>query len=129
MVLFLLDLIAHSAKDLPEYFVYDDACHLLRYLINRKFDKKSERGKILLNKTHVMDKFHMHNHSDAWCTEHCDPNDIEDLQNTNSSVCEEINFWLKGFKHIVKHLSFVRFHFFMFIILNNYNLHQLNKYQ
>ena len=127
-MLFFLDLIEHSVVELPKYFVYDDACHLKRYLTNRKLNTKSSRGKFLFNKIHIIDKFHMHNHSDPWCIKHCNPHDIDDLLNTNSTVCEEVNFWLAGFKNIVKNLNFVRFHFFMYIILNNYNIQHLKKY-
>ena len=51
--------------------------------------------------------------------------DNKELENVNSMVCEEINFWLSGFKHNVKHMNYLRVNFFYFIILNIHNKYQL----
>ena len=94
VVLFYLDLIEYSCCELPIYFIYDDACHLRKYISNYDFKDKSIRSKVLFEKHHYIDKFHMHNHVDKWCKANCDPNEIDDLNNVNTVVCEEVNYWL-----------------------------------
>ena len=34
----------------------------------------------------------------------------------NTVVCEQFNFGLGGFKYMVKHINYHRFHFFLFIM-------------
>jgi len=129
VTLYYLDIIS-SAQQQPEIFLYDDACHLRKYIEKRDFTNKSKRASVLQNKQHFIDKFHIHNHVDPWCLKNCNPQNIEELNAINTVVCEQINYWLGGFKHTLKHMNYERFHFFLFIILNNYNnekLKHLNK--
>jgi hypothetical protein len=127
VVLFYLDLIEKSNKDLPEYFIYDDACHVKKYLDTRKDLMSSDRGQKLLNKKHFIDKLHFSNHKDPWCIENCDPFKEKNLENVNTVVSEEINYWLSGFKYILKHMNFSRYHFFLFVILDKYNSLKIKK--
>jgi hypothetical protein len=36
-------------------------------------------------------------------------------------VVEQINYWLGKYKFKLKHMSYERFHFFIYIIFNEYN--------
>jgi len=104
---------------LIEYFIYDDACHIKKFLNKRKF--KTERGIALSLKKHFLDKLHFSNHIDKWCLENCNPYNERALDKVNTVVCEQFNFWLGGFKYMVKHMNYHRFHFFLFIMFNFYN--------
>lgn len=129
VVLFYLDLIEESKNNLPDIFIYDDACHLKKFisLPKKDFKSKSVRSKILLNKKHVIDRFHFNGHKDAWCKLNCNPNDVPELKDINTSVCEQLNFWLGGYKFMLKHMNYARFHFFLYVILNKYNLEVLKS--
>ena len=127
VVLFYLDLIDKSSSELPGIFCYDDACHLKKFLINRKIETLSERGKQLSNKTHLIDKFHIYNHKDPYCLKNCNPYDYKEMDKLNSVVCEEINFWAGKFKYILKHMNYYRFHFYLYIIFNLYNKEKLKN--
>jgi hypothetical protein len=42
-------------------------------------------------------------------------------------VCEQINFWLGGFKYAMKHMNVYRYNFFLYIILNELNNVKINN--
>ena len=132
VVLFYLDLISWSSK-LPQFFIYDDACHLKQYINNKtnnntkKFKKFTERTNILCEKTHVIDKMHILNHKAEWCLKNCNPYLIDDLNEINTVSCEQTNFWAGKFKHCTKHLNYARFSFFLYIIFEEYNNQKLKR--
>jgi len=119
-----LDILSIVQKQ-PEIFLYDDACHLRKYIEKRDFKNKTIRACELQKKKHFIDKFHIHNHVDPWCLDNCNPCQVEELKGINTVVCEQINYWLGEFKHMLKHMNFERYLFFLFIILNNYNIEKL----
>ena len=103
--------------------MYDDACHVLKFLNKRKKKiENSERGKILIKKKHFIDKLHISNHKDPWCLTHCNPNNENELNGINTVVSEQFNFWCSGFKYMMKHMNYQRFHFFIFIMFDFYNI-------
>jgi hypothetical protein len=114
-----MDLIDITNNKLPKYFLYDDACHLLKYMINNKLNEKTKRGKLLARHKHFVDKLHIQNHTNLWCLKYCHPSDERDLDNVNTVVCEQLNFWLSRFKHMTKHMSYNRFFFFFTLFLIN----------
>ena len=69
----------------------------------------------------MVDKLHIQGHKEAWCNAHCHPKNWTELQGTNTVVCEQVNYWLGGFKWIMRHQNVDRFNFFLYIILNEYN--------
>ena len=61
---------------------------------------------IILSKTKVLvDRFHFKTHTDDYCGKNNDPDSIKELDNTNTSVCEQTNYWFGGYKHILKHMN------------------------
>jgi tmRNA-binding protein len=121
VTLYYCDLIGNAACELSEFFIYDEACHLLKYLKDNKINETTSRDKKLCTKRHYVDKLHIKNHTDNWCLYNCDPNKVPELSELNTVVCEQINFWLSRFKYIVKHMNFVRYQFFLFNILSMHN--------
>ena len=106
----------------PDIIVYDDACHLEKYVqASNKFKRDSQRAQLLLQRTIVCDRFHFLLHKDKWCKENCDPDKIKELIGINTSVCEETNLWFGNFKHAVKHMNFERYNFFLFNLADEYN--------
>ena len=43
---------------------------------------------------------------------------IRDLDNAQTMICEQRNFWISGYKHNVNHMNQYRFHFFIALFLN-----------
>lgn len=119
-----------ETSERPEIIVYDDACHLSKYIQNSNlFIRKSERAKILSNCIIVCDRFHFLTHVDKWCQKNCNPDLIPELEDVNTSVCEETNLWFGRFKHAFKHMNYQRFHFLLYILSNEYNKFKLVDYQ
>ena len=127
VVIYYLDLISNCDTELPEYFIYDDACHVKRFVEKRNFSKISSRASILFHKKHYIDKLHFLNHKDAWCEKNCNPNKVDDLKNINTVVQEQINYWAGGYKHMLKHMNYYRFNFFLYIIFDVFNTNKLEK--
>jgi hypothetical protein len=57
----------------------------------------------------------------APCREIYAPSLIRDLDNAQTMICEQRNFWIGGFKHNVKHMNQYRFTFFFYIIFSYFN--------
>jgi len=74
---------------------------------------------------HFIDKLHISNHKDPWCLTNCDPCKERELDGINTVACEKFNFWGDGFKHMVKHMNYPRFHFFLFVMFDFYNKQKL----
>lgn len=83
------------------------------------FYRDSDRSQILMSTIYIVDRFHFENHAltDTYCMEHCDASKYEELEKINTSVSEEINYWLSGYKFLLKHMNYERFHFLLFIFL------------
>jgi hypothetical protein len=63
----------------PQYFLYDNACNLKRYLKRRINKHSTDRMKNMKNIRFVVDKLHMAGHKEDWCKLHCDPARFPDL--------------------------------------------------
>ena len=115
---------------IPQYLVYDDACRLRRFIENRLSDETRETSRldnITPNKIiYVVDKLHIQGHTETWCHENCHPRLFPELERINTVVCEQINFWLGGYKHIMKHMNEIRYNFYLYIIFNEYNNIKIN---
>ncbi len=109
---------------IPYYILYDDACHLAKWVTNKSsnnFDNTTDRGRILATKNIVCDRFHFKTHKDSWCKDRCDPDLFAGLTGVNTSVTEQINFWFGGFRYALKHMSYERYHFMLYILSDEYN--------
>lgn len=124
---FLLDFIEQSYHK-PSILIYDNACKVSKYSENHSA-KNTERSIHLDKMEHVIDKFHFKNHTEPDCKKYCNPHSLSVLNNLNTSVCEQTNFWFGRYKHMLKSMKLVRFHFFIFTILNEYNTAKFNGLQ
>ena len=110
--------------DIPNYLIYDDACRLRRFIENRNSNLPCNNriAKITPDKIrYVVDKMHIKGHSEQWCLENCHPKLFPELDNVNTVVCEQTNFFVDNYKHILKYMNFLRFNFFLYIVLNEFN--------
>jgi hypothetical protein len=105
---------------IPKYIIYDDACHLQPFC-EARINQNIKKSLHFDNKKYVVDKLHMKGHTGVGCRQNNDPPLFPELDDCNTVVCEQVNFWLGKFKHILKHMSFFRFNFFLYIILDVYN--------
>ncbi|VDI47870.1 Hypothetical predicted protein [Mytilus galloprovincialis] len=74
--------------------VYDDACHLKKF-VNKRYP--NERISSLKLKC---DRVHFKNHVDEWCLENCDPNKEILLENVNTETMEQLFSWLSSFSYM-----------------------------
>ena len=81
--------------------------------------------KILVIKFAV-DKLHIQGHKENWCLKNCHPKLFPELNDVNTVICEQINYWLGSYKYMMKHMNVNRFNFFLYIILNEYNKLKIN---
>lgn len=120
---FLLDLIEHL-KDFKKWFIYDNACHLKKYM-KKSMSLTTDRAIKLSQVQFVIDRLHIKNHVDAECKKTYNANLYSELKAINTVVCEETNFWFSRYKYIAKHMNSERYFFFIYIILNTYNEEKL----
>ena len=105
-----------------EDLIYDDNCHLARYVLKLgKNIADNEVTQQLAKMRKSIDKFHFGNHVDMWCKENCNPYDVKALDNVNTEVCEQ------QFNHINKHrnvkaMNQPNFFLFWLYILDLHNL-------
>lgn len=126
-VTFCLDTFQYMINT-PNYVVYDLGCKLKKYIENENnILNETERLKALKMKNIVVDRFHFEKHSitDQICRNFCDANKYSDLNEVNTSVCEEINFWFSKYKHIIKHMNRTKQYFYLYNILDEFNYSQL----
>ena len=111
VVFFLLQLFSQSTTLLSELvaLVYDDMCHLRKYLDLRQ--TKNPLYEQILNKWLAVDRLHIRNHKLkvknsnglTYCGKYCDPysDDLKRvLLGLNTMVCEETFRWFSRFKVI-----------------------------
>jgi len=109
-------------KNPPNFLVYDNGNKLETFLQNKlKAESNTERANILLQKTFIVDRFHILNHKDSEGRQKCDANNFDELNNVNTETCEKINNWLSWYKQSIKYLNYPRFIFYLFNILNDRN--------
>ena len=102
----------------PDVLVYDDACHLAMYLLNRlgRFGK-SILAVWLVKVVKValcVDRFHWRNHTGAFCKRNVNPKKCRALGPRSNTEAAEITFsWLARMKHIFKGMNEARFMFTM----------------
>lgn len=80
--------------------------------------------------TFAVDKLHIQGHKEDLCLHKYHPNKFQELKEVNTVICEQINFKLGRFKHILRHMNAERFYFYMYIILNEMNrVHSEGRFQ
>ena len=55
------------------------------------------------------------------CAKYCDPHLYPLIMKLNTVVVEHINSWAGHFKHSTKHINWLRFTFFLYVIFDFYN--------
>ena len=101
--------------------VYDDACHLKPHCDARVKEGKSDRVKIFSQISFVVDKLHIKGHVGDICKNTVHPDLFPELDESNTVVCEQINFTVGRHKHPIKHMNRDRFHFFLYILFDMLN--------
>ena len=81
---------------MPQYIIYDDACHLKKFVQKRVKENPTDRLVEFNKYPFIVDKLHIQGHVDPWCLANCNPKDHADLKGCNTMVCKQINFFLGG---------------------------------
>ena len=113
----------------PPFIVYDDACHLKRYIDGRTLITWSDRLNSFQARSFAVDKMHIKGHTEKWCHDNCHPKLFPQLKDANTMVCEQVNAWLKNYKFIVKYMNAERFNFYLYSLFNEYNKIKLSNKQ
>lgn len=108
-----------KGTNFPKYFVYDNACNMMKFCQTRT--QTSDRANILGKIKYVVDKLHIKGHVGEFCHSHCHPDLFPELKELNTVVCEQKNFWLGRYKYSLKHMNSYRYNFFLYIICDEYN--------
>lgn len=58
---------------------YDDGCHLRKYCRNPVRANLTTAATTMGKWNIVIDKMHFSGHTDAWCKENCNPNNVKEL--------------------------------------------------
>lgn len=101
--------------------LYDDCCHLKAFSEKKENAEQNEITQYFATLGKHVDRFHFRNHVDPWCMENCNPENVPELKNVNTQVCEQL------FKKINSHKNCKSFNeprFFMFFIYQ-FDMHNL----
>ena len=125
--LFLYTIFMEHGLPPPEVLVYDDACHLSMFLINRlgRFGR-SILAAFLLSYHRVkiaVDKLHWKNHTGLFCRRNNNPYKIQALDRAKTERCEETFQWLSKSKHFYRHMNEARFMFTMLRMMHHRNVY------
>jgi hypothetical protein len=122
VMLYILRMFEHLPPPLhgeaSRIVLFDDMCHLLRWA-TRQRSKHPGIERFVSEFQHFVDRFHFEkNHVGAWCTQHVNPRDMPDMPGpdgtavpVNSSVMEQRNRHISGFKYACRNLNKARFAF------------------
>ena len=113
----MLKIIQFQIGQFPKYICYDNSCQLQKFCVNRA--NHTDKSRFFDEYTYIIDRLHVKGHV-ARCREIYPPNLIRELDNAQTMICEQRNFWISGYKHNVKHMNQYRFHFF-YIIFTYFN--------
>ena len=102
--------------------VYDDGC---RFDLFKNNIFKTNRAKYLDDMDFIVDRLHIQGHV-LDCQEKYHPKLFPYLLNKNTQVCEQANYWLSKFKYMCKHMSSLRFNFFLFTMCDMWNYIKLD---
>ncbi len=97
---FILKKIRFQKGEFPKYICYDNSCQLHKFCVNRA----NRKSKFFAECTYFIYRLHVKGHV-ARCREIYSPNLIRDLDNAQTMICEQRNFWISGYKHNVKHMN------------------------
>ena len=78
----------------------------------------------------IVDKFHSRAHVDEWCVKHTSPKapeNAEDANNINTSICEITFAWLARCRHMTRKMAQWTFWFFVQEIIHGRNVDLLRK--
>ena len=70
----------------------------------------------------VVDKLHYQGHVGVNCAKYCDPNLYPAILPLNSVIVEQINKWAGKHKHGTRHMSWLKFSFFLYVLFDFYNV-------
>ena len=101
----------------PKFICYDNCCQFHKFCLNRT---RTDKSKFFDNQTFVIDRLHVQGHVES-CKSVYHPKLYPELDNCNSMICEQRNFWISKYKHIVKHMNQYHFIFFLYCQFDYYN--------
>ena len=70
---------------------YDDGCHLRKYIRNPVRSNLTDTATMLSAWNVVIDRMHFSGHSDSWCKENCNPDNVEELKEVCKISLANIN--------------------------------------
>ncbi|CAF1016734.1 unnamed protein product [Adineta ricciae] len=117
------------AGKLASTCVYDDGCHLVRYIknhIGREINKTP--AMILLDSTPIsIDRSHFRNHVGTFCRTTMNPDKNPLLKDVNTEAAEQTFSWLKHYAPIISNMNHLRAPLFMLILFHLKNLSRVKR--
>ena len=101
----------------PKGMVYDDGCRFDMFKNNMEV---TDRANYLNEMDYIVDRLHIKGHIKE-CQDKYHPNLFPYLNNKNTQVCEQANYWLGKFKYMCKHMGNLRYNFFLIIMCDMWN--------
>ncbi|KAJ3500050.1 hypothetical protein NLJ89_g9962 [Agrocybe chaxingu] len=111
----MLKQVFREPGSMPEFFIYDNCCGVYNHL-QATNDPLLDAVGCPVNAFHFECK---HKASDIICREHCNPSKFPELINAdgdwyfNSSKCEQLNSWLRGYQAILREMNADRYDFLL----------------
>ncbi|CAF3601140.1 unnamed protein product [Rotaria socialis] len=117
------------AGQLAPTCVYDDGCHLVKYIKNHIGKELAQTpAMLLLNSTPIsVDRSHFRNHVGTFCRQTMNPDKNPLLDGVNTQAAEQTFSWLKQYAQIISNLNYLRAPLFMLVLFHLKNLSMVQK--
>ena len=112
--------LADHGRPFPTAACYDDACHLVLFLMKRQ--GLSATAALLSVVDWVIDRFHYPNHVDKWCKAHLHAGDRPIFDDACTEACEGYFSWLNKHGPRLRHTSSTRFGIYTLILIHLRNV-------
>ena len=77
----------NSSLNFVGYVIYDDGCHLHKYIHNPCRSQLTKAAQAMCDLNVVIDGMHMKGHIDGWCKRTCDPKLFPELNDVSMHAC------------------------------------------
>ncbi|CAF4143071.1 unnamed protein product [Rotaria magnacalcarata] len=117
------------AGQLAPTCVYDDGCHLVKYIKNHiGADLSQTPAMLLLDSTPIsVDRSHFRNHVGTFCRKTMNPDKNPLLKDVNTQAAEQTFSWLKQYAQIISNLNYQRAPLFMLVLFHLKNLSKVKR--
>jgi len=94
-----------------EYVIYDDACHLKKFAMNKTRSTQTDTSRRIASMNLVVDRFHFPGHVDPWCKKNCNPDDFSELEEVRVLFTSAMGLLNNSWRNSVGYYGYIELKF------------------